>query len=84
MFRDAYNPKKLAQRPELLAWKSFSVPLLNDWLQFKKPIYLAYGTHDIASDLNDIVPLYFIRENNNKPFIDILAFLSSCERISNS
>ncbi|WP_404984656.1 alpha/beta hydrolase fold domain-containing protein [Chryseobacterium sp. M5] len=65
MFRDAYTPKKLAEKPELLAWKSFSVPLLDDWLQFKKPIYLAYGTHDIASDLNDIVPLYFIRENNN-------------------
>ncbi|WP_139421640.1 alpha/beta hydrolase fold domain-containing protein [Chryseobacterium mulctrae] len=65
MFRDAYNPKKLAQKPELLAWKSFSVPLFDDWLQFKKPIYLAYGTHDIASDLNDLVPIYFIRENNN-------------------
>ena len=65
MFRDAYNPKKLAEKPELLAWKSFSVPLLDDWLQFKKPIYLAYGIHDIASDLNDLVPLYFIRENNN-------------------
>lgn len=65
MFRDAHNPKKLAEKPELLAWKSFSVPLLDDWLQFKKPIYLAYGTHDIASDLNDIIPLYFIRENNN-------------------
>lgn len=65
MFRDAHNPKKLAQKPEFLAWRSFSVPLLDDWLQFKKPIYLAYGTHDIASDLNDIIPLYFIRENNN-------------------
>lgn len=65
MFRDAHNPKKLAEKPELLAWKSFSVALLDDWLQFKKPIYLAYGTHDIASDLNDLVPLYFIRENNN-------------------
>jgi len=31
-------------------------------------IYLAYGTHDIASDLNDIIPLYFIRENNKSLF----------------
>ena len=64
-FRDAYNPKKVEQNPNLLAWKSFSVPLLDDWLNFNKPIYLAYGTHDIASDLNDMVPLYFIRENKN-------------------
>ena len=64
-FRDANNPKKLEEKPELLAWKSFSVPLLDDWLRFNKPIYIAYGTHDIASDLNDIVPLFFIRENKN-------------------
>lgn len=64
-FRDAYNPKKVAANPNLIAWKSFSVPLLNDWLNFNKPIYLAYGTNDIASDLNDMVPLYFIRENKN-------------------
>ncbi|MCX8522857.1 alpha/beta hydrolase fold domain-containing protein [Chryseobacterium formosus] len=63
--RDAYNPKKVEENPNLLAWKSFSVPLLDDWLNFNKPIYIAYGTHDIASDLNDIVPLFFIRENKN-------------------
>lgn len=64
-FRDAHNPEKVAKDPNLTAWKSFSVPLLNDWLSFNKPIYIAYGTHDIASDLNDIVPLFFIRENKN-------------------
>lgn len=64
-FRNAYNPEILKQKPDLLAWKSFSVPLIDDWLNFNKPIYLAYGTHDIASDLNDIIPLYFIRENKN-------------------
>jgi hypothetical protein len=65
IFRDAYDPKKLAEKPNLIAWKSFSVPLLDDWLNLNKPIYLAYGTHDIASDLNDIVPLYFIREHKD-------------------
>ncbi|MCU7617282.1 hypothetical protein NZ698_08730 [Chryseobacterium sp. PBS4-4] len=63
IFKDAQNPEILKQKPDLLAWKSFSVPLLDDWLNFNKPIYLAYGTNDIASDLNDIVPLYFIREH---------------------
>ncbi|NMR35051.1 hypothetical protein HIO71_12725 [Chryseobacterium aquaticum] len=60
-FKDANNPKILKEKPELLAWKSFSIPLIDDWINFNKPIYLAYGTNDIASDLNDIVPLYFIR-----------------------
>lgn len=65
MFRDAHSPKKITENPNLIAWKSFSVPLLDDWLNFNKPIYLAYGTNDIASDLNDIVPLYFIREHKD-------------------
>lgn len=64
-FKDANNPKILKEKPELLAWKSFSIPLIDDWINFNKPIYLAYGTNDIASDLNDIVPLYFIREHKD-------------------
>lgn len=65
LIRDANNPKKVMENPGLIAWKSFSVPLLDDWLNFGKPIYLAYGTHDIASDLNDLVPVYFIQNNNH-------------------
>lgn len=65
LFRDAYNPEKIKTNPELLAWKSFSEPLLQDWLLYNKPIYMAYGTEDIASDLCDLVPLFFIRENKN-------------------
>lgn len=64
-FKDANNPKILKEKPELLAWKSFSIPLIDDWINFNKPIYLAYGTNDTASDLNDIIPLYFIREHKN-------------------
>lgn len=64
-FKDANNPKILKEKPELLAWKSFSIPLIDDWINFNKPIYLAYGTNDIASDLNDIIPLYFIREHKD-------------------
>lgn len=65
LLRDANNPEKTAVDPSLLAWKSFSVSLLDDWLNFNKPIYLAYGTHDLTSDLCDMVPLFFIKENKN-------------------
>ncbi|MGS0747515.1 hypothetical protein [Halpernia sp. GG3] len=65
LYRDANNPEKLKKNIGLLAWKSFSVPLIQDWLSFNKPIYLAYGTGDIAADLCDLVPLYFIREHKN-------------------
>lgn len=65
ILKDANNPNIAKKDPSLLAWKSFSVPLLDDWLLFDKPIYLAYGTHDIASDLNDVVPLFFIQKGKN-------------------
>lgn len=62
MYRDSYDKNTLKKNPDLLAWKSFSRPLLNDWLQIKIPTYLAYGTNDIASDLCDLVPLFYIQK----------------------
>lgn len=64
IYRDAYNPEKVKANINLTAWISFSEPLIDDWLKIKKPIYLAYGTNDIASDLCDLVPLYFTKNHN--------------------
>jgi len=63
MLRDSYNADTLKKEPYLLAWKSFSRPLLNDWLKIKIPTYLAFGTIDIASDLCDLVPLFYIQNS---------------------
>lgn len=63
MFKDSYDEKILMENPNLLAWKSFSRPLINDWLKIKIPTYLAYGTNDIASDLCDLVPLFYIQNS---------------------
>lgn len=63
MFKDSYDEKILIENPNLLAWKSFSRPLINDWLKIKIPTYLAYGTNDIASDLCDLVPLFYIQNS---------------------
>lgn len=65
LYKDANDPEILKKKPSLLSWKSFSIPLIDDWLTFNKPIYMAYGTHDIASDLCDLVPLYFIRAHKD-------------------
>lgn len=64
-YRNANDPEKVKANINLIAWQSFSEPLIDDWLAIKKPIYLAYGTNDIASDLCDLVPLYFIRNHKN-------------------
>ncbi|TDE42708.1 hypothetical protein E0I26_12655 [Flavobacterium rhamnosiphilum] len=63
MYRDSYDEDILNKNPYLLAWKSFSRPLINDWLKIKIPTYLAYGTNDIASDLCDLVPLFYIQNS---------------------
>ncbi len=63
MFKDSYDERALIETPNLLAWKSFSRPLINDWLKIKIPTYLAYGTNDIASDLCDLVPLFYIQNS---------------------
>lgn len=47
------------------SWKSFSNPPIDDWLNFNIPIYLAYGTNDVISEMCDLVPLSFIRLNKN-------------------
>lgn len=64
-YKAVYDTEKVSANPSLIPWKSFSTPQLNDWLSFNKPIYMAYGTSDIASDFCDLVPLYFIRENKH-------------------
>lgn len=65
MYREAYDEKTLNRKPNLLAWKSFSRPLLNDWLKINIPTYLAYATNDIASDLCDLVPLFYIQNSKS-------------------
>lgn len=50
----------------MLSWKSFSIPIINDWLKIGKSIYLAYGSEDMASYLCDLVPVFFIQENRKK------------------
>ena len=65
MLRDAYNNDSLKKDPSLLAWKSFSKPQINNWLKITIPTYLAYGTNDIASDLCDLVPIFYIQNAKN-------------------
>lgn len=65
MLRNSYNADSLKVKPYLLAWKSFSRPQINDWLKIKIPTYLAYATNDIASDLCDLVPIFYIQHAKN-------------------
>ncbi|MBS7254464.1 alpha/beta hydrolase [Flavobacterium branchiicola] len=75
MLRDSYNEDKLNTKPYLLAWKSFSKPQINDWLKIEIPTYLAYATNDIASDLCDLVPLFYIQHSKTnltyKRYLDL-------------
>ncbi len=64
-YKDANNPEKLKNNPNLRSWQSFSQPAIDELLAFNKPIYLVFGTEDIVSELNDLVPLYFIKNQKS-------------------
>jgi len=64
-FKRANNPDSIRNEPRLKAWKTFSEPMLDDWLALHIPIYIAYGTEDISSDICDLVPLFFIGEDKS-------------------
>jgi pimeloyl-ACP methyl ester carboxylesterase len=54
-------------------WTSFSKPVLNDLLKLIQPLYVVYGTEDIASVFCDLLPIYFTREQKtNLTFVPYL------------
>jgi ribosomal protein L14E/L6E/L27E len=65
IIRYAENDTLVRENPGLLAWKTFSEPMFDDWLLLKQPIYLAYGTADTSAELCDMMPIFFIQNHKN-------------------
>ncbi|MEO9258278.1 MAG: dienelactone hydrolase family protein [Crocinitomicaceae bacterium] len=59
------NEDSVKAHPYLTAWKSFSKSTLDELLQIDIPIYVAYGSEDIAADLCDLIPLKFIENGKD-------------------
>ncbi|RKD92491.1 alpha/beta fold hydrolase [Mangrovibacterium diazotrophicum] len=60
--------KQLNTDPELAKTSSitsFSEPLISDLLEIKIPIYVAYGTEDVAAEYCDLLPIDFIQNHKN-------------------
>lgn len=57
------NPDSLETHPSLTSWKSFSKPTINELIQLKIPVFIAYGSSDIVADYCDLLPFYFIENN---------------------
>lgn len=64
-YEKANNKDSIKAEPSLNAWKTFTETYYDDWLTLDIPIYLAYGTEDRSSDLCDIVPFFFIKQDNH-------------------
>jgi hypothetical protein len=47
------------------SWKSFSKSQLNELVNLKIPVYVAYGSNDINTDFCDLLPLYFIEKGKS-------------------
>jgi len=65
LWKDANNADSVEVNPELIAWKSFSSSQIDDLLTIKIPIYLCYGTEDLAAANCDIIPLIFTSNGKN-------------------
>ncbi|MDR1679644.1 MAG: hypothetical protein LBR81_07695 [Prevotellaceae bacterium] len=65
LYKRANNPQEVEKTPELTPWKSYSEAQIDELVKINIPIYLAYGTADVGSDLCDLVPLHFIREGKD-------------------
>ncbi|MEM7367914.1 MAG: hypothetical protein AAF587_04890 [Bacteroidota bacterium] len=64
-FQTAHHSDSVKKHPYLKAWKTFSEPFYDDWLELTIPLYIAYGTEDRTADLCDLVPLFFIQEGKD-------------------
>ncbi|MES2587828.1 MAG: hypothetical protein V4622_02540 [Bacteroidota bacterium] len=62
------DPDSVEIHPSLRSWKSFSKPTLNELVQLKIPVYIAYGSEDIVADYCDLLPFFFI-ENKKTNYL---------------
>lgn len=60
-YERANDPSELENDPGLLAWKTFSLPFMEQLAELEIPVYMVYGTADVVADLCDLAPLYAIR-----------------------
>lgn len=54
------NSDSVKNHPSLVSWKSFSKSTMSTLAHLKIPVYIAYGSNDITSDLCDLIPIYFV------------------------
>lgn len=64
-YKMIHNEDSIKNHPSLKSWVSFSKPTLNQLLKLKIPVYIAYGSQDIGTDLCDLLPLYFIENKKS-------------------
>ncbi len=64
MYKTSADQNATTNNFSLRSWNSFSETFYDDWLDLKARLYLAYGTEDISSALCDIVPIFFIEDQN--------------------
>lgn len=62
LYRASFDDEFLEEKPELIAWRTFSKNSINELLKLTIPIYIAYGSEDEIANNADLLPLRFIEE----------------------
>jgi pimeloyl-ACP methyl ester carboxylesterase len=68
LYKMVWNSDSVKNHPSLVSWKSFSKSTMSTLAHLKIPVYIAYGSDDITSDLCDLIPIYFV-ENNKLNYV---------------
>ena len=64
-YQSYYTPDSTQYSAFANSWKSFSKSQLNELVDLKIPVYIAYGSNDINGDFCDLLPLYFIEKGKS-------------------
>jgi len=64
-YQSYYKPDSTQYSAFANSWKSFSKSQLNELVDLKIPVYIAYGSNDINGDFCDLLPLYFIEKGKS-------------------
>lgn len=60
LYESSLDDEVLKERPELMAWRTFSKPSINELVELEVPVYIAYGAEDEIAQMVDLLPIRFI------------------------
>ena len=69
LYKTTNNQDIITKIPVVSYYGSYSFLFLENLINFNNPIYLGYGTDDVAAKICDIIPIYFIKNKKENLYL---------------